>query len=57
MNGPFILLFVWAWERMPFLAPIPHNELVDIGVPLGRWWSHWRRLTRYTRRSMAQFRQ
>ncbi|RYR19355.1 hypothetical protein Ahy_B03g064113 [Arachis hypogaea] len=55
MDGPLILLFVWAWERMSFLAPIPRNELVDIGVPLAR--RHWRRLTRYTRRSTAQFRQ
>ncbi|RYR15856.1 protein MAIN-LIKE 2-like [Arachis hypogaea] len=25
MDEPFVLLFVWAWERMPFLAPIPCN--------------------------------
>ncbi|QHO13445.1 uncharacterized protein DS421_15g515600 [Arachis hypogaea] len=56
MDGPLILLFVWAWERMPFMAPIPRNELLDVGVPLARRWSHWRRHTRYTRRSTAQFR-
>ncbi|QHO01909.1 uncharacterized protein DS421_13g419240 [Arachis hypogaea] len=55
MDGPLILLFVWAWERMPFMAPIPRNQLLDIGVPLARRWSHWRRHTRYTRRSTAQF--
>ncbi|XLU58483.1 hypothetical protein S245_053131, partial [Arachis hypogaea] len=36
MDGPLILLFVWAWERMPFMAPIPRNELLDVGVPLAR---------------------
>ncbi|RYR19610.1 hypothetical protein Ahy_B03g064442 [Arachis hypogaea] len=36
MDGPLILLFVWAWERMPFMAPIPRNQLLDIGVPLAR---------------------
>ncbi|QHO42986.1 uncharacterized protein DS421_5g158930 [Arachis hypogaea] len=57
IDGPLILLFVWAWERMPFMAPIPRNELLDVGVPLAQRWSHWRRHTRYTRRSTAQFRQ
>ncbi|RYQ86214.1 hypothetical protein Ahy_B10g105904 [Arachis hypogaea] len=36
MDGPLILLFVWAWERMPFLAPIPRDQLDDIGIPLAR---------------------
>ncbi|XP_057728089.1 serine/threonine-protein phosphatase 7 long form homolog [Arachis stenosperma] len=56
MDGPLILLFVWAWERMPFLAPIPRDQLSNIGVPLARWWSHWRRHTRYIRRPTAHFR-
>ncbi|XP_025673508.2 serine/threonine-protein phosphatase 7 long form homolog [Arachis hypogaea] len=29
MDGPQILLFVWVWERMPLLAPIPRNQLGD----------------------------
>ncbi|RYR53573.1 hypothetical protein Ahy_A06g028754 [Arachis hypogaea] len=41
---------------MPFLAPIPHDQLSDIGIPLARRWSHWRRHTRYIRRSTAYFR-
>ncbi|RYQ97341.1 hypothetical protein Ahy_B08g093384 [Arachis hypogaea] len=36
IDGPLILLFVWAWERMPFLAPIPRDQFVDVGVPLAR---------------------
>ncbi|KAL4365970.1 hypothetical protein AHAS_Ahas07G0159300 [Arachis hypogaea] len=55
MNVPLILFFVWAWERMPFMALISRNELFDDGVPLTRWWSHWRWHARYTRRSAAQF--
>ncbi|XP_072060391.1 protein MAINTENANCE OF MERISTEMS-like [Arachis hypogaea] len=56
MDGPLILLFVWAWERMPFLAPIPRDHLVDVGVPLARRWSHWGRNTRYIRKPTAHFR-
>ncbi|KAL4394493.1 hypothetical protein AHAS_Ahas02G0157500 [Arachis hypogaea] len=32
MDEPLILLFVWAWERMPFLVPIPRNQLVDATI-------------------------
>ncbi|QHN91880.1 uncharacterized protein DS421_17g578830 [Arachis hypogaea] len=61
MDGPLILLFVWACERMPFLAPIPGDQLGDVGIPLARqyWllsWNHWRRHTRYIRRSTTHFR-
>ncbi|KAL4305923.1 hypothetical protein AHAS_Ahas16G0126800 [Arachis hypogaea] len=56
MDGPLMPLFVWAWERMPFLAPIPRDQLGNIGVPLARRWSHWRRHTRYIRRPIAHFR-
>ncbi|KAL4315369.1 hypothetical protein AHAS_Ahas15G0178200 [Arachis hypogaea] len=36
MDGPLILLFVWAWERMLFLASIPRDQIFDVGVPLAR---------------------
>ncbi|XP_072066781.1 serine/threonine-protein phosphatase 7 long form homolog [Arachis hypogaea] len=56
MDRSLILLFVWVWERMPFLAPISCDQLVDVGVPLARRWSHWRRHTRYTRKPTVHFR-
>ncbi|XP_057758557.1 serine/threonine-protein phosphatase 7 long form homolog [Arachis stenosperma] len=56
MDGPLILLFVWTWERMPLLAPIPRDQLGDVGISLARRWSHWRRHTRYIRRPTAHFR-
>ncbi|RYR50262.1 hypothetical protein Ahy_A07g036869 [Arachis hypogaea] len=57
MDNPLVFLFVWAWERMLFLTPISRNELTDVGVLLARRWSHWHRLTRYTQKSTAHFRQ
>ncbi|QHO24776.1 uncharacterized protein DS421_12g375210 [Arachis hypogaea] len=41
---------------MPFLAPIPRDQLVDVGILLAQRWSHWRRHTRYTRRPTEHFR-
>ncbi|RYQ84854.1 hypothetical protein Ahy_B10g104351 [Arachis hypogaea] len=29
MDGPLMLLFFWAWERMPLLGPIPRDQLGD----------------------------
>ncbi|XP_072058057.1 serine/threonine-protein phosphatase 7 long form homolog [Arachis hypogaea] len=55
-DGPLILLFVCACERMLFLAPIPRDQLVYVGIPLARRWSHWRRHTRYTRWPTEHFR-
>ncbi|RYR39274.1 hypothetical protein Ahy_A09g044781 [Arachis hypogaea] len=56
MDDPLTLLFVWSWERMPLLAPIPCDQLGDVGIPLARRWSHWHRYTRYIRRLTAYFR-
>ncbi|KAL4390555.1 hypothetical protein AHAS_Ahas03G0156800 [Arachis hypogaea] len=41
---------------MSLLAPISRDQLGDVGIPLARWWSHWRRHTRYIRRPTAHFR-
>ncbi|XP_025648050.1 serine/threonine-protein phosphatase 7 long form homolog [Arachis hypogaea] len=56
MDGPLILFFVWPWERMLFLALVPHDQLVYVGIPLARRWSHWRRHKRYIRKPTAHFR-
>ncbi|XP_072076810.1 serine/threonine-protein phosphatase 7 long form homolog [Arachis hypogaea] len=56
MDGPLILLFVWGWERIPLLAPIPRDQLGDVGIPLAQRWSHWCRHTKYIRRLTAHFR-
>ncbi|RYR33833.1 hypothetical protein Ahy_A10g048481 [Arachis hypogaea] len=48
MDEPLILLFVWAWEHMRSWRLFPAMS--------SSMWSHWCRFTRYTRRSMTQFR-
>ncbi|RYR34773.1 hypothetical protein Ahy_A10g049787 [Arachis hypogaea] len=35
MDGPLMLLFVWAWERMPLLTLIPRDQLDDVGGVIG----------------------
>ncbi|XP_025612089.1 serine/threonine-protein phosphatase 7 long form homolog [Arachis hypogaea] len=35
MDGPLILLFVWAWECMPLLAPVPRDQLGNVGGVIG----------------------
>ncbi|RYR31948.1 hypothetical protein Ahy_B01g056898 [Arachis hypogaea] len=56
MDDPLILLFVWAWERMPLLTPISRDQLGNVGIPLARRWSHWCRHTKYIRRPTTHFR-
>ncbi|MED6155146.1 hypothetical protein PIB30_002877 [Stylosanthes scabra] len=36
MDGPQTLLITWAWERMPWIAPIPRHELNPPHVPLAK---------------------
>ncbi|KAL4371522.1 hypothetical protein AHAS_Ahas06G0174200 [Arachis hypogaea] len=36
MNGPLNLLFVWAWERMPCLAPVPRQTLPPTEISVAR---------------------
>ncbi|QHO33794.1 uncharacterized protein DS421_9g261390 [Arachis hypogaea] len=52
----WILAYSWGQPRMLFLAPIPRDQLVYVGIPLARRWSHWRRHTRYTRWPTEHFR-
>ncbi|XLU60401.1 hypothetical protein S245_019610, partial [Arachis hypogaea] len=34
MDSPLNLLFVWAWERMPCLSPIPRHILPPAEIPV-----------------------
>ncbi|QHO30719.1 uncharacterized protein DS421_8g235610 [Arachis hypogaea] len=45
MDGPLNLLFVWAWERMPCLAPVPRQTLPPAEIPVAKRWSHSERTT------------
>ncbi|RYR43497.1 hypothetical protein Ahy_A08g039899 isoform E [Arachis hypogaea] len=36
MDGPLNLLFVWAWERMPCIAPVPRNTLPPAEIPVAK---------------------
>ncbi|RYQ95250.1 hypothetical protein Ahy_B08g090318 [Arachis hypogaea] len=43
MEGPLVLLYVWAWERIPWLAPIPAPILAGGVFLLARRWNNWRK--------------
>ncbi|KAL4397372.1 hypothetical protein AHAS_Ahas01G0185300 [Arachis hypogaea] len=34
MTDPLNLLFVWAWERMPCIAPVPRHTLPPAEIPV-----------------------
>ncbi|QHO42205.1 uncharacterized protein DS421_5g152180 [Arachis hypogaea] len=48
MDGPLNMLFVWAWERMPCLAPVPRQTLPPAEIPVARRWSHSERTTAWS---------
>ncbi|XLU22085.1 hypothetical protein S245_058151, partial [Arachis hypogaea] len=56
MDGPLDLLFVWAWERMPFLAPIPRQQLALADIPVARRWSHHPRTRAWISKNVASIR-
>ncbi|RYQ95943.1 hypothetical protein Ahy_B08g091331 [Arachis hypogaea] len=65
LNSNFLPLFrdfhrisgySWGQPRIPLLAPIPHDQFDNVGIPLARRWSHWRRHTRNIRRPTTHFR-
>ncbi|KAL4374821.1 hypothetical protein AHAS_Ahas05G0220100 [Arachis hypogaea] len=56
MNGPLNLLFVWAWERMPCLAPVPKHTLPPAEIPVAMRWSHSERTTSWLAKTVANFR-
>ncbi|RYR24260.1 hypothetical protein Ahy_B02g057750 [Arachis hypogaea] len=56
MDGPLNLLFVWAWERMPCLAPVPRQTLPPAEIPVARRWSHSERTTAWLSKTVETFR-
>ncbi|RYQ79439.1 hypothetical protein Ahy_Scaffold6g108184 isoform A [Arachis hypogaea] len=40
MDGSLNLLFVWAWERLPCIAPVPRQSLPPTEIPIAMRWSH-----------------
>ncbi|QHO40936.1 uncharacterized protein DS421_5g141400 [Arachis hypogaea] len=56
MDGPLNLLFVWAWERMPFLAPVPRQTLPPAQIPVAMRWSHSKRTTAWLSKTVETFR-
>ncbi|KAL4365659.1 hypothetical protein AHAS_Ahas07G0128200 [Arachis hypogaea] len=56
MDGPLNLLFVWAWERMPCLAPVPRQMLPPAEIPVARRWSHSERTTASLSKTVETFR-
>ncbi|XP_072088084.1 serine/threonine-protein phosphatase 7 long form homolog [Arachis hypogaea] len=56
MDGPLNLLFVWAWERMPCLAPVPRQTLPPAEIPVAMRWSHSKRTTAWSSKTVETFR-
>ncbi|XP_016196243.1 serine/threonine-protein phosphatase 7 long form homolog [Arachis ipaensis] len=55
MNGPLNLLFIWAWKRMPCLAPVPRQTLPPAEIPVARRWSHSERTTAWLSKTVETF--
>ncbi|QHN95962.1 uncharacterized protein DS421_18g614260 [Arachis hypogaea] len=56
MDGPLNLLFVWAWERMPCIAPVPRHILPPAEIPVAMRWSHSDRSTAWLEKTVEIFR-
>ncbi|MED6211280.1 hypothetical protein PIB30_072196 [Stylosanthes scabra] len=56
MDGPQTLLITWAWERMPWIAPIPRHELGHPQVPLSNRWNRWPKCHDYRLKPVRDFR-
>ncbi|XP_057720142.1 protein MAIN-LIKE 2-like [Arachis stenosperma] len=56
MDGPLNLLFVWAWERMPCLAPVPRQTLPPAMIPVSMRWSYSERTTAWSSKNVETFR-
>ncbi|XP_015969326.1 protein MAIN-LIKE 2-like [Arachis duranensis] len=56
MDSPLNLLFVWAWERMPCLSPIPRHILPPAEIPVAMRWSNSKRSTAWLEKTVVTFR-
>ncbi|XP_015943954.1 serine/threonine-protein phosphatase 7 long form homolog [Arachis duranensis] len=56
MDGPLNLLFVWAWERMPCIAPVPRHILPLAEIPVAMRWSHSERSAAWLEKTVETFR-
>ncbi|XP_072054411.1 serine/threonine-protein phosphatase 7 long form homolog [Arachis hypogaea] len=56
MDGPLNLLFVWAWERMPCISPVPRHILPPAEIPVAMRWSHAERSTAWLEKTVVTFR-
>ncbi|RYR24893.1 hypothetical protein Ahy_B02g058470 isoform C [Arachis hypogaea] len=57
MDNPLNLLFVWAWERMPCIAPVPRQYLPVADVSVAWRWSHFEQTVAWLSKTTAIFRQ
>ncbi|RYR64263.1 hypothetical protein Ahy_A03g010393 [Arachis hypogaea] len=57
IDGPLNLLFVWTWERMSCIAPVPRQHLSAANIQVARRWSHSSRSTAWLSKTTAIFRQ
>ncbi|RYR10222.1 hypothetical protein Ahy_B05g078694 [Arachis hypogaea] len=56
MDGPFNLLFAWAWERILCIAPVARHTLPSAEIPVAMRWSHSERTTAWLSKTVARFR-
>ncbi|KAL4286068.1 hypothetical protein AHAS_Ahas19G0049200 [Arachis hypogaea] len=56
MDGPLNLLFVWTWERMPCISPVPRHILPPAEIPVAMRWSHSKRSTAWLEKTVVTFR-
>ncbi|XLU34911.1 hypothetical protein S245_070977, partial [Arachis hypogaea] len=45
-----------AWERMPWLKPIPRHQLTPTEIPVARRWSHYSRTRKWLSMTQANIR-
>ncbi|RYQ98730.1 hypothetical protein Ahy_B07g086489 [Arachis hypogaea] len=57
MDDPLNILFVWTWERMPCIVPVPRQYLPAADVPVARRWSHFKRISAWLSKTTTTFRQ